>query len=92
MWRESGKQMPFKEFATLYNSGGLDAYFNSHQQVKKSKESTPIETINTANNTTTKQVACPPKKEQSNTTTYLQIAALVLIIAGTVYLATSKKD
>lgn len=92
MWRESGKQMPFKEFATLYNSGGLDAYL-SQQQTK----GRPIDEFY-PDKPTTKQppikteIACPAKKEKSNTETFLQVAALVLIIAGTVYLITKKSE
>jgi hypothetical protein len=83
MWRESGKQMPFKQFATLYNNGGLDAYYNNNPlQPKKAK--------GVSQDVMPKEVACP--KKQSNATTYLQVAALVLIIAGTVYLVTKKSE
>lgn len=76
MWRESGKQMPFKQFATLYNSGELDAYYSKIKFVPK-KGSVSVET-------TLREVACDKKID--HTKHYLQILALGFIVLGAIYL------
>ena len=91
MWRESGKQMPFKEFATLYNSGGLDAYFQTNTPpINKKGVATPKATLD-QQKAAVKQVACP-KKIQNNATTYLQIAAVGFILLGAIYLISKKGE
>ena len=81
MWRESGKQMPFKQFATLYNSGELDAYYSKVKFVPK-KDSVPVET-------TLSEVAC--KKDIDHTNHYLQLLALGIVVVGAIYFLNKQK-
>jgi len=81
MWRESGKQMPFKQFATLYNSGELDAYYSKIKFVPK-KGSVPIET-------TLSEVAC--EKKIDHTKHYLQILGIGFIVLGAIYFLNKQK-
>jgi hypothetical protein len=81
MWRESGKQMPFKQFATLYNSGELDAYYSKAKFVPK-KGAVPIET-------TLSEVAC--KEKTDHTKHYLQILGIGFIVLGAIYFLNKQK-
>ena len=90
MWRESGKQMPFKQFASLYNSGELDAYFSQKLPSIKKLSNDGIVKESSSQQTISLGIACPPKKEQQFD--LFQIAAVAVIVLGSIYLITSKSE
>ena len=89
LWRKSGKQMPFKQFVDMFNKNQLDAYYGQQNIPKKGEQN--IAKKPKANPITANTKVCSKKGSNSSLST-LQVAALVVILVGTIYLVTSKKD